>query len=399
MSALDRMKARAEHGSVYNLKDRAFTERLRKDYNREDITVLSDLSKTLHPAIIQTSSLSDKIDYKKLSTPHSANVKSGDLIHWKKEDSVWLVYLRRNTEDNYFLGEMKPAQFLIKWKDKNGTVYEQYGSFSREQDSQIESISYIKNVDLQFIDGKASLMMPNNEISKRLIRYEKFILGGAVWRVVGHDETTYNNIIRFILTEVEFNPSTDDEDLPNGQLTIQTEVYSNLEGLLEIERGSSIPLEIWTKRNGMSLQDTYVIKTLNCSIDNNIVTFNNLTSETATILIVSEETKVEKEYIITLSESTGETINYSIFGDATVKTALPYKYKLTQNINGTLTSIAGRWEVEVGKEVKLTISSDGLEAIMSTNNVQTITLKVDYLDNEGLPQTERKEIAVKSLYL
>ena len=196
---------RVKYNSREALKDRAFYRRLEKDYNSETVYKEND-KETPISAIIQTSQLSARYDYKKIALPLSTSVKTGDILYWERDNTNWLIYLQRNTEKNYFLGEMREANCSISWKDKYGNKYSQLGNFSRTSPGGggIET-DYV----LDYLEDSAQLLLSENETSKKLQIYDKFIIDNYVWEVRGIDTTTYKNIILYSLKITRWNKDED----------------------------------------------------------------------------------------------------------------------------------------------------------------------------------------------
>lgn len=388
MKSLELAKKRAEHASVENLKTRTFNYRLTKDYNAEVIRKIDDMEET-RDVIIQTSRLSDKIDYKKISAPLDTDLTPGQIVYWDREATNWLIYLRRNTEKNYFLGEMREAQYRIKWRDQYGNVWSQLGSFSRQDPSVVQSIGYITTVDFQYLDGSATIMMQDNEVSRKLERYDKFKIAGVIWKVVGYDTTSYKNIILFYLEETESNPDTEKEDIPEGQIERVSAVESNLDGMLEVKTGTEIDLEIVTKLNGtFILEDSYVLKAQGAVLSDRRVSF--LEEGEAIIRIESQVTGAEVVYKIKVSEDAEEFTQYMIIGPDTITTSLSYNYELKENINGSMVAVKGKWSVESSLPVKVSKLDNGIS--IKTNRVGDITVHCDIND-----ERVSKKVRVKSL--
>ena len=79
MTYYEKYVERVKYNSREALKDRAFYRRLEKDYNSETVYKEND-KETPISAIIQTSQLSARYDYKKIALPLSTSVKTGDIL-------------------------------------------------------------------------------------------------------------------------------------------------------------------------------------------------------------------------------------------------------------------------------------------------------------------------------
>ena len=369
-------ETRVNYNSQSNLKDRAFARRLEKDYNKERIARIEDMS-TTYPAIIQTSQLNARYDYKKISLPFSMNIKIGDIIYWERTKSNWMIYLQRTTEKNYFLGEMREANYDIWWKDKFGKEYHQIGCFARTSPGShgvIGSRGIKTDYVLDYLVDNAQLMLPKNDISVKLKLYDKFIIDGNVWEVRGVDSATYTNILLYTLKLAQWNKDEDTENLPHGKENIVSEIDTLLDNFSEVKLNSEIILDCRTKINGSLVEDKYEIKTKNCTLkDNTAIIFDNVGE--AIVEIISGNTEKNKIYTISVLEQPSEVNTFLIQGPNTVKTTLSYKYKVFQNTNGeTDKNITGYWSLNE-KFAKIIESNQNECVIQIKNNISPFDLE------------------------
>lgn len=387
MTYYDRYVDRVKYNSRHALKDRAFSRRLEKDYNREDIYKLDDKENPI-PAIIQTSQLSARYDYKKISLPLSTEIKTGDIIYWEREKTNWLIYLQRNTEKNYFLGEMREANCTISWKDKYGNKYSQLGNFSRTSPGGggIET-DYV----LDYLDDGAQLLLTNNETSRKLQIYNKFIIDNYVWEVRGIDTTTYKNIILYSLKITRWNKDEDTSDLPLGQINTKTVIESNLDSFTEKKLNSTILVNPTTKVNGNIVEDEYIIEVENCTLqENNLISFDTL--GTANITIRGVKSGVVKQYQVEIVESPSVANIYSIKGPELVKATLSYTYEIVRNINGESAHAYGEWKIN-NSLAKIIESNENICKIQVGKQVGDFILEYVPVGESGIS----KEIKIKNL--
>lgn len=387
MTYYDRYVDRVKYNSRHALKDRAFSRRLEKDYNREDIYKLDDKENPI-PAIIQTSQLSARYDYKKISLPLSTEIKTGDIIYWEREKTNWLIYLQRNTEKNYFLGEMREANCTISWKDKYGNKYSQLGNFSRTSPGGggIET-DYV----LDYLDDGAQLLLTNNETSRKLQIYNKFVIDNYVWEVRGIDTTTYKNIILYSLKITRWNKDEDTSDLPLGQINTKTVIESNLDSFTEKKLNSAILVNPTTKVNGNIVEDEYIIEVKNCTLqENNLISFDIL--GTANITIRGIKSGVVKQYQVEIVESPSVANIYSIKGPELVKATLSYTYEIVRNINGESAHAYGEWKIN-NSLAKIIESNENICKVQIGKQVGDFTLEYVPVGESGIS----KEIKIKNL--
>ena len=341
MDAYDRAKKRAQFSSVSGLKDLAFDRRLKRDYNRETITVGDKKYET----IIQTSRLNESSDYKKISTKFSTPISVGDVVYWDRLDSYWLIYLQRNTEKNYFLGEMQLAKYEIFWSDEWGNIYSQLACM-RNISLDIERYNGYFDVG----EGSMELLMTNTPQTKSLKRYSKIKINDIVWEVVGVNDFNIDNVIVFYLREVEGNSNYDTSTQPFGKVAFRKKVETCLDDITEINLNSIIDFNLTIKVNGEFIDDNYTVKCTNCVFQNNRIIFTS--PGKATIEINTEKTNITKFIQIDVKEEVSfDSQIYSISGPDTVKTLLSYNFTLIRNINGVSETVNGYWSVEEGADL------------------------------------------------
>lgn len=393
MTYYEKYVERVKYNSREALKDRAFYRRLEKDYNRE--TVYKENNKEAPiSAIIQTSQLSARYDYKKIALPLSTNIKVGDILYWERDNTNWLIYLQRNTEKNYFLGEMCEANFSISWKDKYGNKYSQLGNFSKTSPFSRTSsgVGGIKtDYVLDYLEDGAQLLLSENEISKKLQIYDKFIIDNYVWEVRGIDTTTYKNIILYSLKITKWNKDEDTTDLPTGQINTKTIIETNLDSFSENKINTTISINPITKINGNIIEDEYYIEVSNCTLqENNVILFDTL--GTAYISIKGIKSNTSKNYELEIVENPSIVNIYSIKGPDLVKATLSYTYEIIRNINGESAHSSGEWKIN-NDLAKIIESNENMCKIEMGKQVGDFILEYIPIGESGVS----KEIKIKNL--
>ena len=289
---------------------------------------------------------------------------------------------------------MREANCSISWKDKYGNKYSQLGSFSRTSSfsgtsSGIEDIK--TDYVLDYLEDGAQLLLSENEISKKLRIYDKFIIDNYVWEVRGIDTTTYKNIILYSLKITRWNKDEDTSDLPMGQINTKTIIESNLDSFSENKINTTILINPVTKINGNIIEDEYSIEVRNCTLqENNIILFDTL--GTAYISIKGIKSNTSKNYELEIVENPSVVNIYSIKGPDLVKATLSYTYEIIRNINGESAHSYGEWK----------INNDLAKIIESNENICKIEMgkQVGDFILEYVPAGESgvsKEIKIKNL--
>ena len=392
MADLDRYRKRARFSTMSGLKNLGFQRRLKKDYNRELFSIGENSSKK-EECIIQTSRLNETSDYKKFSANFCSKVKVGDVIYWDRLKSYWLIYLQRNTEKDYFLGEMQLAKYKIYWTDNYGKRH-----FTRACVRTIGT-NGLSNYNGYFdtIDGTTQLLVPMNQETMTLRRYSRIKINDRVWEVVGYNDINLDNVIIFYLNETEGSLELDSEKIPFGYVEFNREIETNLDKTKNIPFNSSIDLKVLIKINGEIVKDSYNVDCDNCSYKNNSIVFDKLGK--AKITIVSEDSGIEKIININVIDSQElSQIAYRIVGTNTVQTLLSYSFIFVKNTNGVEEPIREnlKWSIDMESDndlVSLEQDQYGCRVYVKDRLGEFLLACVDNEGNRAI-----KRIKIKGLF-
>ena len=289
---------------------------------------------------------------------------------------------------------MCEANFSISWKDKYGNKYSQLGNFSKTSPFSRTSsgVGGIKtDYVLDYLEDGAQLLLSENEISKKLQIYDKFIIDNYVWEVRGIDTTTYKNIILYSLKITKWNKDEDTTDLPTGQINTKTIIETNLDSFSENKINTTISINPITKINGNIIEDEYYIEVSNCTLqENNVILFDTL--GTAYISIKGIKSNTSKNYELEIVENPSIVNIYSIKGPDLVKATLSYTYEIIRNINGESAHSSGEWKIN-NDLAKIIESNENMCKIEMGKQVGDFILEYIPIGESGVS----KEIKIKNL--
>ena len=386
---------RAKHNSVSNLKDRNFNARLQNDYNTELLAKYNNVTNTFK-AIVQMSTYNYSIesrilDYQKVSIPYSAEVQIGDVLYWPRMKKNYLIFADRDTEKNYFLCYMSPADYEITWYDQFGNKQKQVASFIQTAKETIQTSENLYD----YLDAGMQLLLKANAATDALSYYNRIYINDKNWEVIGKSTNTFPGMIALYLREVPFNKWKDVKDgLPSGSQVITTSVITSYDDISELTIGSTGILTLGTIINGNPISDTYEVTTTNCTFDKSTYTLMFSTLGTSTITITSNRSALSKVLTINVVEAAKETISYSLDGNEKVSEFLNYTYSAYKIINGVKNKFNVTWSVGNSKLVNITATTDNSCSIHMGNDTGVFTLNA-ISDGNVIAS---KEITIESAY-
>lgn len=169
-------------------------------------------------ALINPNKTKQDYDDKILSIDYNTHFGPGDVINWEGTNTQWLIYLQSLTEDAYFKGDIRKCNYLIKFKDDDGEIYQTYAAVRGPVETAINTFQ--KNqISLDKPNFSLNILMPLNDLTGEAFnRYSKFILNGKAWEVQAVDSISMLNILQISAQEDYVNLDKDDleEGIING---------------------------------------------------------------------------------------------------------------------------------------------------------------------------------------
>ena len=135
------------------------------------------------------------------------NIKTGDIITWKENDSHWLVYLQRLEETAYFRAEVRRCRHQIEINGKKQWVYLRGPVEQSMVWSQAAGVSFNK------LNYTGLLMVSNTEENKEFFkRFAIIKINNEPWEVQAVDNVSTEGIIEVAIKETSTNTIKDDID-------------------------------------------------------------------------------------------------------------------------------------------------------------------------------------------
>lgn len=391
MDNFERAQLRAKTHSVSAMKRRTLDARLKGDYNSARLYRHERMNIPFY-GIVNTSTFvynleAQIIDYKRISIPKREKIQLGDVLYWEQEKKNYIVYFRRDTEKDYFLGYMTEANYNIEWRDENGKEYSQIASFIQLTRESIKLAD-----EYEYLNSKRQILMKATPEALKLDYYQKFIIAGKTWRVMGKSTMLFPGMVVLFVMETEFNKDTD-TNIPYGQIDIIKKVSSSLDDIVSIELDKIVILSMASYVNGTLIDDEYSIKTKNCRYDSSTKTITFDKKGTAIITVESLKTGEIMMYKVEVEEEVSDITYYTILGSNNIKTLLSGKFQLVKNVNGTNEPATGTWSISSDDLVTITSIEDNTCTLRANASVGKFTLSCEVED-----QILEKEIEVISIY-
>jgi hypothetical protein len=135
------------------------------------------------------------------------NIKVGDIITWKENDSHWIIYLQRIEETAYFRAEARRCRYQIEINGKKQWVYLRGPVEQNLMWSQASGVYFNK------LNYTGLLMISNTEENREFFkRFKTFKINGKPWEVQAVDDISTEGIIEVAIKETFSNTVKDDID-------------------------------------------------------------------------------------------------------------------------------------------------------------------------------------------
>ncbi len=169
-------------------------------------------------------------DTKYINAPLDSGFETGRTVTWKRLDNMrWLIVWQDFNYSGFFRGEIQRASHLLKWKDSNGVVQQQWAVIR----GPVETKAKYDNVSGNFMGGRANdsleiLIGSRDDSVKDLTRLDKIRIGDRTWEIQVRDDISNKHVLRLSCVEDFNNVYTDDmiNAIPDGLIEFPTVVVT-----------------------------------------------------------------------------------------------------------------------------------------------------------------------------
>lgn len=150
-------------------------------------------------------------DEKEIQTVKKNKLKIGDILYWFRTKSYWIVLEQDLEETAVFKGAVRKCNYLdIIYND---TPLK--GAFFNIKNSELTKVQIEDSMIIDVLSDYAQLVLPADELTSKIKRYDKLKIGKRVWEVQSINNVTYESIISIYLKETyeDFIEETSNETI------------------------------------------------------------------------------------------------------------------------------------------------------------------------------------------
>ncbi len=311
---------------------------------------------------------------------NTAPIAVGKTIDWIRTGFKYLVTDRDLSVRGYFSGKIKKANYLIKWMDDNGNIYQQWACLEGPSE---ETAGFRSNsVAIDEGGNKITMYLGKSDATQFLKRYNRLIVKDSdelntanqkkvlvkAWRIDVIDDISNKFIVKLSLTENFINSAelTDSE--------VYGLAYNDISHTYhyDVPFGPTMATGYVLHKENISLYKDGAL--LNLTPDNfNVYINGNLVNDLQPfniagdyfIKITANGYPEDASYGQTISFSiSGATLVYEIRGSDRIKPYKTYTYQSKQIVSGAHTQANGTWAFSNPKVISgYTFTGDSVSLI------------------------------------
>ena len=324
-----------------------FNRALQESFNAEEVV----LNNKDWRALILEDKLTLELDQKWIGMSLESNLKPGDVIYVKRNDTRWIMVQTDLSERSFCRCVGKRCVIEITWRDEDDNVHSSWAALRGPTETSIKTEAR-KHILFDQGNEKVALWLPDTPETKSLRRYKHIMVKGETWEIASVDYLTTPGILELNLVEAQ-----DNRDLDNTSLGIARDnkfTFTNVfDKDLDFQLNTYISLEPYLTKDGVDITeekesefvftcypDTYTYDEVHLG-----VSFSELGNYHITIGYPNM--KMVKEYDIEIKQyDTEEESYYLIKGNSIIRPLVNSleSYDIDYFVNGVQTPITpGKW--------------------------------------------------------
>jgi hypothetical protein len=341
----------------------SFVDALNNSYSSEKVEIVEANDGIQWLALVFELDSKFDSDKRKLSMPFESNVHVGNTIDWLRPDYKYLVMSQDYSQKAYFSGTMERANYILKWTDDNGNIYEQW-VVVKGPDEKTRGFHEENDMIVDEGEQKLELFIGKTSGTEFLKRYKRLILGNIPWYISTQDDLSNPDLVRLSLTESVFDNYTDDEAqaiadiLVRSQYTLSSGIPTTADIGYEINPSEFIFYKDGKVENVNPINyKIYVDDELQIEIPHVFTTEGEYEIKISVVGYPPEFT-----YTISIEAGAEDTITYQINGDTKVREGLQQTYTVDKFVNGAIQAApSGIWTVSpLGYVETVSFTSDSI---------------------------------------
>lgn len=243
---LDNARKRMKHTIPGNTLGDSFIQALDTAEGTEYFTVWENGDKDAYKVILKNLKDDWQKDTKYISAMNDLGFQLGNTVTWQRLNIRWLIISQDYNIDEYFRGTIQKATHLLRWKNENGIIKEQWAYVQGPIETRAKYEQTIGNVIVGRQNDTTEILIGANDKKniKELIRFKKLKIGNRVWTIQVVDDISSEFILRLSCVEDFENEATDNmlEGIPNGLIDFaENEKPTELPSTVRIVGPTKIP--------------------------------------------------------------------------------------------------------------------------------------------------------------
>lgn len=221
-ACLNRARKRMSYSIPGNTLGNSFIQALNTTEGTELFSVWELGDKELHKVILKNVKDDWDKDIKVINAPKGLGFEVGNTITWDRLKLRWLITWQDLAIDEYFRGEMRLATHLLRWKNSNGVIQEQWAAIQGpvETRAKYEQTRGSAIVERQNDSVEIWIGAKNKQAIKSFKKFSRIMINGRSWEVQVRDDITNDSVYRMTLIEDYKNNEVDDviNAIPLGEI-------------------------------------------------------------------------------------------------------------------------------------------------------------------------------------
>lgn len=221
---LNTNRERMDKSLKTNILSRSFERALDSAEGAEVFTVWENGDTEPWKVILRNMKDSWQQDNKYINAPLGKGFEVGNTITWTRTGIRWVIVWQDLNIDDYFRGEIQRANHVIRWKNKNGIIQQQWAAIQGPVETRAKYEQTRGNVITGRQNDTVEIWMGMNDPKKpnieELNRFDRIKISNRVWRIQVRDDISNPDVLRFTCVEDFENDVADDmlELIPGGKI-------------------------------------------------------------------------------------------------------------------------------------------------------------------------------------
>ena len=190
----------------------SFIQALNTAEGTELFSVWENGDKDLYKVILKNIKDDWDKDVKSINAIKGVGFEVGNTVTWQSVGVRWLITSQDYGINEFFKGEIRKATHLLRWKDSNGFIQEQWAAVQGPVETRAKYEQTRGNAMVERRNDTTEIWIGanNKEAIKSFKKFSRVMINGSAWEVQVRDDISSENIYRMSLIEDYTNLEVDD---------------------------------------------------------------------------------------------------------------------------------------------------------------------------------------------